>query len=153
MNKPFSRLLSILVAIATIAFASHLASINAFADDEPCSAATLNGSYGEETTGSILALGPVGPVAEVGVLKFDGQGRVSEKSTLSLNGTISSRSSLSGAYQVNPDCTGDLALVLPVGPGVNITSTAHFVIVDNGKELRGVNTGSGRVLVSNARRQ
>jgi hypothetical protein len=42
-------------------------------------------------------------------------------------------------------------LELP-GAGVNIISKLHFVIVDNGKELRLVNTGDGRVLLSNARR-
>jgi len=73
--------------------------------------------------------------------------------TVSLNGTILlNRSSISGSYEVNPDCTGDLSVVLPV-PGGTITSTSHFVIVDHGKEIRLVNTGAGRVLLGNARKQ
>jgi hypothetical protein len=122
-------------------------------EDDGCSVATLNGSFGIQVTGSIVAFGPVGPVAETGLLMFDGAGGASQTTTVSLNGTIvPNRSSLSGSYQVNPDCTGDLVLVLPVSPGVTTTSTSHFVIVEHGKEVRLVNTGAGRVLVGNARK-
>ena len=154
MEKTFRNLLSMSAAIITIAVGLNFASVVAFADDEECSAATLHGSYGIQSTGSIVAFGPIGLVAEAGIIKFDGAGEVSQTTTVSLNGTIiPNRSSLSGAYVVNQDCTGDLALVLPGAPGVTITSRLHFVIVDNGKELRLVNTGAGRVLVSNARKQ
>ena len=37
----------------------------------------LKGSYGFTTTGSIVAAGPVGLVADVGVMTFDGVGNVS----------------------------------------------------------------------------
>lgn len=118
-----------------------------------CSVSRLDGSFGITTTGSIVAFGPVGPVAEVGVIKFDGAGSVSQTTTLSLNGNIlPNRSSISGSYQVNRDCTGDLSLVLPV-PGGTITSSSNFVIVDHGKEIRLVNTGAGRVLLGNARKE
>lgn len=154
MKTILHNLLYTLGAIITVAVGLNFVGISALADDEGCSAATLNGSYGIETTGSIVAFGPVGAVAETGVIKFDGAGNVSQTTTVSLNGTIvPNRSSLSGAYQVNQDCTGDLALVLPAGPGVTITSALHFVIVDKGKEIRLVNTGAGRVLLSNARKQ
>jgi len=128
--------------------------INAGAqDDQGCSPATLKGSFGIQVTGSIVANGPIGPVAEVGVIKFDGAGGASQTTTVSLNGTIiPNRSSLSASYQLNADCTGDLALVLPVAPGVTTTSTSHFVVVDHGKEIRLVNSGFGRVLSGNARK-
>ena len=126
----------------------------ASADDaDGCSVATLRGSYGIQSTGSIVAFGPVGPVAEVGVIKFDGAGGVSQTTTVSLNGMIvTNRSSISGSYEVSSDCTGDLSLVLPA-PGGTITSTSHFVVVDHGKEVRLVNTGAGRVIAGNARKQ
>jgi hypothetical protein len=95
----------------------------------------------------------IGPVAEVGIINFDGAGGASQTKTVSLNGTIvPNRSSLSDSYHVNPDCAGDLALVLPGGTGVTTTSTSHFVIVERGKEIRLVNTGTGRVLAGNARK-
>ena len=83
----------------------------------------------------------------------DGLGGVSQITTVSLDGTIiPNRTSLSGAYIVNPDCTGNISLVLP-GPAGPIPSNLHFVIVDHGHEIRMVNTGIGRVLTSNAKRQ
>ena len=137
-----------------VAFALTLLLVpSAKAQDDSCSVSTLRGSFGVATSGSIVALGPVGQVAEVGVMKFDGAGGLSQTTTLSLNGTIvTDRSSINGSYEVKPDCTGDLSVVLPV-PGGTITSTSHFVIVDHGKELRLVNTGAGRVLLGNARKQ
>src|SRR5258708_4722686 len=120
------------------------------AELDQCSVGTLMGSFGIATSGSIVAFGPV---AEAGIITFDGAGGVSQTTTVSLNGTILlNRSSISGSYEVNPDCTGDLSVVLPV-PGGTITSTSHFVIVDHGKEIRLVNTGAGRVLLGNARKQ
>jgi hypothetical protein len=86
------------------------------------------------------------------VITFDGDGGVSQTTTVSLNGMIMpNRTSLSGSYLVNPGCTGDFSLTLP-GPTGPITSTSHFVIVDNGEELQTINTGEGRVLAGDAKR-
>jgi len=153
MKREIGNTLRVVSAALAITAAICLTNVGAFADDELCSVATLNGSYGTQSTGSIVAFGPVGLVAEAGIIKFDGIGGVSQTTTVSLGGTIiPNRSSLSGNYLVNPDCTGDLALVLPV-PGGTTTSTSHFVIVDHGKEIRLVNTGAGRVIVGDARKQ
>lgn len=118
-----------------------------------CSPGALRGPFGIKTTGWIVAAGPVGPVAEAGVITFDGAGGVSQTTTVSLNGNIvPNRTSLSGTYKVNPDCTGSISLVLP-GPAGPIQSNLDFVIVDHGHELILVNTGVGRVLTSEARKQ
>ena len=144
-------LLPMLAAVLVLA-ALCSTSVTAFADDEVCSVASLTGSFGIQSTGSIVAFGPIGTIAEAGVMKFDGSGGVSQTTTVSLSGTIvPNRSSLSGSYLVNPDCTGDMALVLPV-PGGTTTSTFHFVIVNHGKEILLVNTGAGRVIVGDAKK-
>jgi hypothetical protein len=114
-----------------------------------CSVARLKGAFGFTTTGSIVAAGPVGLVADVGVLVFDGFGGVSQTETLSLNGTIAQRSS-QGEYLDSGDCTGDMAITLPPPAGL---STSHFVIDDEGKEIRFIVTGAGRVLTTVARKQ
>lgn len=146
-------LLPMLATVLAIAAGLCSTSVTAFADDEVCSVASLTGSYGIQSTGSIVAFGPVGTIAEAGVIKFDGAGGASQTTTVSLSGTIvPNRSSLSGSYLVNPDCTGDLALVLPVPDGTT-TSTSHFVLVDHGKEMLLVNTGAGRVIVGDAKKQ
>jgi hypothetical protein len=153
MKRELRNSLSILAALVVIAAGLCSTTVFAVADDEGCSVATLRGSYGTQSTGSIVADGPIGLVAEAGVIKFDGLGGASQTTRVSLNGTIlPPRSSLSGTYEVKSDCTGDLAMVLP-GPTGPITSTFDFVIVDHGKEVRLVNTGLGRVIVGNARRQ
>jgi hypothetical protein len=111
-----------------------------------CSRKTIKGSYATSTTGSIVFAGPVGAVADVGRIIFDGNGGASQTTAVSLNGAITlSRSSLSGTYQVEEDCTGDIQLILPGHTGT-ITSTSRFVIVRNGEELLTINTGVGRVL-------
>ena len=118
-----------------------------------CSRKTIKGSYATSTTGSIVFAGPVGAVADVGRIIFDGDGGASQTTAVSLNGMIiPSRSSLSGSYRVEEDCTGDISLILP-GPAGTITSTSRFVIVRNGEELLTINTGVGRVLTGMATRQ
>lgn len=154
MKRKIRNPLPTLAAVLVVAAWLCSTGVVAFADDddEACSVANLRGSYGIQSTGSIVAFGPLGPVAEVGIIKFDGAGGVSQTTTVSTNGLIiPNRSSLSGSYLVNSDCTGNLALVLPVSGGT-ITSTSHFVIVDHGKEISLVNTGAGRVIVGNARK-
>lgn len=118
-----------------------------------CSRKTIKGSYATSTTGSIVFAGPVGAVADVGRIIFDGDGGASQTTAVSLNGMIiPSRSSLSGSYRVEEDCTGDISLILP-GPAGTITSTSRFVIVRNGEKLLTINTGVGRVLTGMATRQ
>lgn len=118
-----------------------------------CSQETVMGSYGISTTGWIVSAGPIGPVADVGVVTFDGDGGVSQTITVSLNGMIiPTRTSLSGSYEVSSDCTGSITLTLP-GPNGPIISTSHIAIVNHGKELRTIVTGAGRVLAGTAERQ
>ena len=118
--------------------------------ERSCHTRTLFGSYGIATTGFIISAGPVGPVGDVGVISFDGNGAVSQTTTVSLNGNIIPSRTSTGTYTVNSDCTGSLSVTLPPPGGL---SQSDFVIVDNGKELRLINTGNGRVLVGNARKQ
>ena len=118
-----------------------------------CSLETIKGSYAISTTGSIVFAGPVGAVADVGKIVFDGHGGASQTTAVSLNGVINAnRSSISGSYVVDADCTGDISLVLPGATGT-IMSTSRFVIVRNGEELLTINTGVGRVLTGIATKQ
>lgn len=147
---------------ATATYGAHLRGSrvqfvpSAYASDDlpqserSCDVRTLFGSYGITTTGSITDHGPVGLVADVGTISFDGDGNVSQTTTVSLNGTILPPRTSPGPYKVNSDCTGWLGLTLPPPAGL---SQSNFVIIDNGKELRLINIGNGRVLVGNARKQ
>jgi hypothetical protein len=101
--------------------------------DEPraCSNASLRGSFGFTSQGSLVANLPppvLGPFGEIGRQTFDGRGNTEGAATLSGNGNIN-RVTFQGTYVVNPDCTGDMTLyVSPFGSTVNL----EFVIDDNG---------------------
>jgi hypothetical protein len=77
-------------------------------DGQTCTASNVAGSYGFSGSGTILTnpFGlPEGPVATVGVVRFDGKDRWITEQTLSLNGQIIEGASLTGTYTVNPDRT------------------------------------------------
>ena len=108
-----------------------------------CSNASLQGSFGFTSTGTILALPPplAGPFAEIGRQTFDGRGNTEATATLSANGNIV-KVTVQGTYVVNPDCTGSMTLyVSPFG----ITVNADFVIDDDGAELRAIVTDAGAI--------
>ena len=112
-----------------------------------CSNATLRGSFGYTSTGTLLDTIPglpapfAGPFAEVGRQTFDGKGNTDATATLSANGNIV-RVTVQGTYVVNPDCTGSMTLyVSPLGATVNL----DFVIDDDGAELRAIVTEAGAI--------
>jgi hypothetical protein len=115
------------------------------AEHRQCSNASLQGSFGFTSTGTLLDsyVPPpfAGPFAEVGRQTFDGKGNTDATATLSANGNIV-RVTVQGTYVVNPDCTGSLALyVFEFG----ITVNADFVIDDDGAELRAIVTDAGAI--------
>ena len=115
------------------------------AEDEPCSNATLRGTFRYTGTGSLLpayAQPPLaGPFAEVGRQTFDGNGNTQATATLSANGNPFTVT-IEGTYAVNPDCTGFMTLnVSPFGATVH----ADFVIDDDGAEFRAIVTDPGVV--------
>ena len=108
-----------------------------------CSTASLQGSFGFTSTGTLLAVPPpsAGPFAEIGRQTFDGQGNTDATATLSANGNIK-RVTVVGTYVVNPDCTGSMTLLVsPFGSTVNL----DFVIDDDGAEVRAIVTGAGSI--------
>ena len=105
-----------------------------------CSNASLQGSFGFSSTGTLLALPPpfAGPFGEIGRQTFDGQGNTDATATLSTNGNIH-RVTIQGTYVVNPDCTGSMTVfVSPLGATVNL----DFVIDDGETEIRAITTGN-----------
>jgi hypothetical protein len=110
---------------------------------ERCSNATLRGSFGYSSTGTLLDtyVPPpfAGPFAEVGRQAFDGKGNTDATATLSANGNIQPVT-IQGTYTVHADCTGSMTLyVLPFQSTVH----ADFVIDDDGGGLRAIVTESG----------
>jgi hypothetical protein len=112
-------------------------------EHQECSNASLHGSFGFTSTGTLLAVPPpnAGPFAEIGRQAFDGRGSTDATATFSANGNIR-HVTVVGTYVVNPDCTGSMTLfVSPIGATVNL----DFVIDDDGTELRAIVTGTGSI--------
>ena len=79
------------------------------AQDQPCSNASLQGTYGFHAFGSIVSPGnPATPLAVIGVYTLDGRGNWTANLTVDDNGTIINPAPQSGTYVVNADCTGTL---------------------------------------------
>jgi hypothetical protein len=108
-----------------------------------CSKATLWGSFGYTSTGTLLDsyVPPpfAGPFGEVGRQTFDGKGHTDATATTSSNGNIA-KVTIEGTYTVNPDCTG--SMTLKVSP-FDSTVHADFVMDYDGAELRAIGSDSG----------
>jgi hypothetical protein len=108
---------------------------NARADeDHTCTLGSLEGPYGFISTGTLIA---VGPIANVGVITFDGEGNLSQHLTNSRNGVIMPVD-VTGTYTVNPNCTGSWI--------ISNGNTADFVIVAGGREVMFIRTVPGTVI-------
>ena len=114
---------ALLIGSASIAANARAANQDA---SKGCSNASLKGSFGFYRTGSTSA----GPLAALGILKFDGNGSVSGSQSISRNGAFQFDIVISPApYIVNEDCTGKF--VAPDG----ITEIARIVVTGRGTGL------------------
>ena len=133
---------TLVIGFATVFVLGILTTAQA-GEHRECSNASLRGSFGFTSTGTLLALPPpsAGPFAEIGRQTFDGSGNTDATATLSANGNIR-RVTVQGTYEVNPDCTGSMTLF--VSP-FNSTVGLDFVIDDDGAELRAIITDAGAI--------
>jgi len=111
--------------------------------DNGCSNATLRGSYGLEGTGTLTGGPFAGPIALVGVITFDGNGRFTQHQTqrLLVAGVPTTlKVPFIGTYTVNADCTFSLEQTNTLNGTI---ATVEAVIVDHGREYVGLNTTAG----------
>jgi hypothetical protein len=95
------------------------------AQAEQCSNASLKGSYGFYSTGTVVPAGT--PRVVLGRETYDGKGNFTNTVMVNSNGTVTQLNDF-GTYTVNADCTGTL-----FGKASGVT--LHFVLVDGGKEV------------------
>ena len=129
--------------------------------DNGCIAATINGAYGfsgsgfeavhksAAATANSASQAPTpgfAPVTFVGTLSFTGDGMVSGSFTANGNGHQEKADPFTGAYVVNADCTGLVAVTEKDGHESHFTVT----ITDGGRELLVMQTddGSARTFVA-----
>ena len=117
---------------------------------QPCSNATLNGTYAFTLSGWATPPPKTAtegkssiPLAVVGVATFDGAGNWNTSFTYSHNGDITSATSVPGTYTVNSNCTGTITGV----------SDLAIVILDGGAEVTGVQTDKDTTATIVAKKQ
>ena len=106
----------------------------------PCSNRSLFGDYGMQVEGTFL--GSNWLLRTIVMVHFDGRGNSTSHSYVVLNGTPLTadwREDDPGTYTVNSNCTAS---------GIfNGVIAAHFVVVNSGKEFRGVVDGDAITFV------
>jgi hypothetical protein len=128
----------------TLGFATMMAtSAISQAQAQPCSNATLKGTYGFHAFATIVSPGTPGtPRAIIGVFTLDGRGTWTANLILDDNGTILPRPNQGGTYIVNADCTGSL---LPSASGGG--GSVAIVVVDGGREFYQMRTDPASIVV------
>ena|SRR5215469_6878790 len=110
------------------------------AGQQTCSNHVLFGDYGVQIEGTIV--GPNWPLRTLAMVRFDGNGGFTYADFVVLNGSPTSPDwtpNKTGTYSVNPDCTASALFDGPI--------PVHLVVVDNGKDFRGVVDGNAITLV------
>jgi hypothetical protein len=108
-----------------------------------CSNQSAKGRYGYSCSG--VAANPfnnfsIQPFAAYGVVTGDGEGQWNGQGKVSFNGTIvpwTHKTRMDDPAQVNPDCTGSVTYEVTVGGGPVPDAHFEFVIVDDGREIKG----------------
>lgn len=122
--------------ISLFIFASLIVGAAPHAQAKQCSNASLKGAYGFHGFATIVPAGTHRAI--IGVFTLDGKGSWSTTLTINDNGTIR-RTTDTGAYTVNADCTGTLS---PVAGG-----TIEIVVVDKGKEFYQMRTDPASIVL------
>src|SRR2546428_9165960 len=124
-------------------------------EDEVCTLQTLRGSFGFTAQGFVTdsstlpaSVGAFAPLADSGLMTFDGRGNLFGSSTPSIGGLID-QTTFSGTYTVNPNCTGSSTLIFRSGGTVHL----EFVLDDHAKEMRAVQKDAGTAITLVARKQ
>ena len=95
-----------------------------------CSNRALFGDYGVQIEGTLLA--PNWPIRTLAMVHFNGDGTFTYVHYRVVNGTPVTPDWVpdSGTYSVNPDCTASAIFDGPI--------PVHLVVVNNGKDFRGI---------------
>jgi hypothetical protein len=117
--------------------------------DQACSVSSLRGTYAQQAQGTIVRQipgfpPPPFPLAEAGIVSFDGSGNLSGKTTINVGGVVI-QPSITGTYTVNSDCTGTTTVYSSLG----FVLHDAIVLVRGGREFRDVQTDSFEVTTRN----
>jgi hypothetical protein len=115
----------------------------------------INRSYGYSCSGTIVAPAPsafLGPFAQIGQVSCDGRDTCSGPFTVNFNGNIFSGTA-SGPYTVKGNGEGDVKYTVKVPGFADSLLPIHFVIVDDGRGIRGLPTTAGYIVTCDLKEQ
>jgi len=126
--------------VTIIGFAFLWANFALATEAKVCSLSRTAGKWGFTTNGTVVG---VGPRVSLGIFTLDASGNLRNgKATASLNGAVTGEA-FSGAYSVNSDCTGKLAVdVFDLSGNKAFTATLDLVFDEDVQELRGMFTST-----------
>lgn len=134
------------------AFLLGLSASPAAAEDNGCNAATLKGDYGFSINGfQPNPDGTQSPNRGVAITHFDGAGKLTQRDFVvtagvpapgngdSTTGFVFSTGE-TGKYNLSPDCTGTMEIVLPVPPGSGLSAGLIKLMIVVTHEGRSIHT-------------
>lgn len=127
-TRTFACAAALLIALCSHSFA------------QPCSQATVRGTWGWQGHGTAMVKVPGSatpmpvPLVSLGTLNVDSQGGYTAHGTASLGGQILD-ADWTGSIKVNPDCTA-----ADTYNYLSVEAADRFVILDNGNEMRSMPT-------------
>jgi hypothetical protein len=129
-----------LVLLMLVALGSGYAQSNSAA----CNDKLIAGNYGFTVQGTKLAgAGPTGPMVGVAMTQFDGEGKLSQIDTVTIDGDVVAdftHTPATGTYSVNSNCTGTFTIDFTDDRPPVVT---NFVVVANGEEIDTVVISAG----------
>lgn len=153
----FSRVLGLCAVVAFAAMilaffaTSRRTVVQARAQDDEivtsCRLATISGNYGYHDSGS----GPAGEFTDVGVLEFNGAGKVTVVDT-GHQGDTTPELTGTGSYMLNANCTGTMKVTYRETGGASVSRTNAFVVVSNAGEIDLMSTTPNIVATQVAKR-
>lgn len=141
----------IILALAVTVFLLRPRTVRA---QSGCTVGALAGSYGFNIQGDYYYVNRQGVTnhaffAGSGLMFFDGGGNIGGSDTFSDDANIV-QGNLSGSYGVNRDCTGSMFFTDAAN---NETFNANFTIVNGGREVDFISTGTGDIITGTAKLQ
>ena len=127
----------VLATSMMLALAAAIVCVHAVAEspNARCSNRTLSGDYGFTIEGTVV--GPNILIRGLALQHYDGHGNITQVDHVLDDGMPPTQEWApgSGTYSVNPDCTGSASIISSSNP---FPLNVHFVIVNNGNEIRQV---------------
>jgi hypothetical protein len=118
--------------------------------DNGCDATSLNGNYSYSVQGFYFDnFGNLNVFSAAGYFVGDGQGNMSVKDTISIDGSITRSETYGGNYTVNSDCTGTMTTNSPTAGSL----VYDFSFAGNNNDMMLVDADGGTNITGSAKRQ